>query len=100
MKKFVKQSVLEYNLEDFDEWSGGTRYKAEQKILNIENERNSKIKITHTKLPKGAVKKILAKNKNEKEAKKGGDKGQMADDLEKIRAKYKEEMADMNEEEL
>jgi len=43
-------------------------------------------------LPKGAVKKILEKQKAEKSS--------MADDLEKIREKHKKEMADLTEEQL
>jgi hypothetical protein len=92
LKQFIKETVLKYELEDFDDWSGGNKWKPGQKILHYENEKNTKVKITHTKLPKGAVKKLQEKRKAEKSS--------MADDLEKIRTKHKEEMADLSEEQL
>ena len=94
LKDFVRESVLKYDLDDFDEWSDGAKWKKDkgQKILHYENEKNSKIKITHTKLPKGAIKKILEKQKKAKST--------MAEDLEKIRAKHKAEMADLTDDQL
>lgn len=65
IQKFLKRSIKEYQLPDYDQWNGGKRHSTKDEQLDVEKEANSKVKIKTTVLPKGSLDK-LKKEANEK----------------------------------
>ena len=66
LKAFVDKTVVKYEPDSFDEWAAGKRFDKKSDLLEQESEEASKVKITTTRLPPGALEKIQEKHKQGK----------------------------------